>query len=161
MTKLIGDRAFERMVSADLRDKDGVRPGWAVLRSPINQLRWLTVLVGIRERISAQNAHENAALIAHPDRAHSGGPTSPAYAEAKAAHADRKRVRMRAMQAVKERITEAQQLIGTLPVSQAAAGRLVLELIEIDRILGEGSIEDARVKLRLTIQAVAAEGENQ
>lgn len=154
MTILISDRVFENMVNADLRDKDGTGFAWEVLRAPVNRSRWLTALIGIRESINVQNAHDNAILKAHPGKS-SGAPT-PGYVQARADHAERRRPRMRTMQAVMERITEAQQLIGTLPVSQVTAGRLAVELVDIDRILAEGSIEGARTKLQLTIKTLTA-----
>lgn len=162
MTQLISDRVFDNMVNADLRDKHGTGFAWEVLRAPINRVRWMTALVGIRESLNAQNAHENAALKAHPEHPGRGGPTPPAYAAAKAEYADRRRVRMRLMQAVKERITEAEQLIGTLPVSQVSAGRWALELVEVDRVLGEARFDDARVMVQGLLRSLTAnEGAHQ
>lgn len=155
MTQLISDRTFENMVNNDLRDKDGVGDGWAVLRAPVNRLRWLSVLAGIRRSIIAQNGHEIAALRAHPDRC--SGKPSLAYLQAKQEFEDRKRTRLRTMQAVEDRITEAQQLTGTLPVSNQTAGLLTVALVEVDRMLTERNVDGAQRKLRSTLRHLTGE----
>lgn len=137
------DRNFERLVNADLRDHKGTGPQYALLRRKENRVRWLEMLTSIQHSIMQQNAHDNASLKAHPDRCHTNGRVSQAYLVAKREMEERKRPRERALRAVNERLGEARRLIGSDPISNSTAGRLVAYLAEVNLRLEGGNVDEA------------------
>lgn len=147
-------RPFERLVNDDLRDKYSAGPAYAILSRPENLLRWLHTLNEFRESILTQNAHENAILRAHPERA-SGGATLAGYAEDKRRIEERKRGRQRTLQAVNHRISEVECLIGPDPLSREMRGVIAGRLTEIDALLGNGDIDGAQKILRFLLRRVA------
>ncbi|MGW4720730.1 hypothetical protein [Nocardia sp. NPDC004260] len=142
------DRNFERLVNADLRDPKGIGPQYAILRRKENRVRWLQTLVSIQQSIMQQNAHDNATLKAHPGRLRTSGRVSQAYLDAKREIEERKRPRERALRAVNERLGEARRLIGSDPLANSTAGRVVAYLAEVDLLLREGNVDDAVRKVR-------------
>jgi hypothetical protein len=148
---------FVRMVSADLRDKFTTGPAYKVLSRPENRVAWLQALHDIRDSIGAQNGHDNALLATHPDRAATGGPVSEAYAEAKRMVQDRKRRRLRVLQAVTERIGEVRRLIGVEPLEGRALGVVVDGLLAVQRCVAEGRSDDASQKIAALLRDLAEE----
>ncbi|WP_159840167.1 hypothetical protein [Nocardia sp. CY41] len=142
------DRNFERLVNADLRDPKGIGPQYAILRRKENRVRWLQMLVSIQQSIIQQNALANATLKSHPDRPAPGELTPQSYLDAKREVEERKRPRERALRAVNERLGEARRLIGSDPLANSTAGRVVAHLAEVDLLLREGNVDDARRKVR-------------
>lgn len=142
------DPQFEQYVRADLRDPKHQGPHYSLLRAKDNRVRWLETLVAAQQSIHNQNAHDNAALAAHPGKYSSARD----YLQDKADVAERKRKRARAMQAIEERIREAQRLIGSDALSSRTAGRIVGQLMEIDALIRAKKTDDARGKIRGTIE---------
>ena len=149
-------REFERLVNEDLRDKFAAGPAYKVLSRPENRVAWLQALTGIRESINAQNAHDNALLAAHPDKP-SGGPTPESYANAKREIEERKRRRSRAIQAVNERIGEAQRLIGIKSVEGRQLGVVVEGLLVAQSLVAEGRCDEASRKIAYLLRTLTGE----
>lgn len=141
------DADFEEMVNADLRDFHFTGPQVAVLRREENRVRWLQVLTDIRTSILSQNAHDNALLKAHPDRPEAGRNAKRSYLQAKREVEERKQSRERVLRGVNERIGEARRLIGVERVPLRTVGLMVHELVEVDSMLRDGSVEQARNRL--------------
>jgi hypothetical protein len=153
------DREFERLVNADLRDKFAACPAYKVLSRKDNLVRWLQTLNDIRESISAQNGHDNAALASHPDKPVGGGDTPQSYADAKREVVERKRRRSRAMQAVTARLGEVRRLIGTEPLQERAVGEVIDGLLMVRRCVLEGRDDAAMEKITSLILMLAGTAE--
>lgn len=150
------DRNFERLVNADLRDHKGAGPQYAILRRKENRVRWLQMLISIQHSIMQQNAHDNATLKAHPGRLRTSGRVSQEYLDAKREIEERKRPRERALRAVNERLGEARRLVGTDPLSKWTAGRVVAYLAEVDVLLEDGSVDEARLKMASLMRSLGS-----